>query len=53
MLFCKCFSQIFNVTNTTGSAFEIAGELKQWEGKVIGMGWGIRYFRLNVLQRER
>lgn len=53
MLFCKCFLQILNVTNTTGSAFEIADELKQWEEKGIGMGWWIRYFRLNILKKER
>lgn len=47
------FLQILNVANTAGSAFEIADELKQWEEKGIGMGWGIRYFRLNILQTMR
>lgn len=36
------FLQILKVINTAGSAFETADELKQWEEKRIGMGWGIR-----------
>lgn len=47
------FLQILNVTNTAGTAFEIADELKQWEEKGIGMGWGMRYFRLDNSQTER